>query len=238
MKILLKKRFRKRITVGNVKFFLMVLFAIFAFDQTNTVSAQKPSKAKRQEQIFAAETLLDRLGYWITKVDGAADASTYQAVVAFQKVEGRRRTGVVNQTELAALRRASRPAARFAGEAHIEIDITLQVLFLVDENAIATRVLPISSGNEEKYFDEQAGKWAIAYTPRGEFKITRQISGIRRAPLGNLYYPNYFTGGVAIHGSLLVPFQPASHGCVRIPNFAAEAFQKLVRIGTPVLVYD
>lgn len=185
--------------------------------------------------LFEAEKLLAGLGYWITKIDGIKDASTYHAVVAFQKTERRKRTGLVTASEVEAMKNAARPSPKFAGEAHIEIDITRQILFMVDAGGV-TIILPVSTGSDERYFSE--GKWQIAHTPRGEFKVTRQIFGVRRAPLGNLYYPNYFSGGVAIHGSASIPFEPASHGCVRIPNFAARDFQALVAIGTKVFVYD
>src|SRR5882724_243391 len=35
-----------------------------------------------------------------------------------------------------------------------------------------------------------------------------------------------------------VPIQPASHGCIRIPMFAAHEMSKLLKVGTIVLVYD
>ena len=53
-----------------------------------------------------------------------------------------------------------------------------------------------------------------------------------------MYYSNYISGGVAIHGYRSVPFQPASHGCIRIPIFAARELSKLMELGTIVLVYD
>ena len=53
-----------------------------------------------------------------------------------------------------------------------------------------------------------------------------------------MYYSNYISGGVAIHGYPSVPIQPASHGCIRIPMFAAREMSKLLPIGTIVLVYD
>jgi hypothetical protein len=43
---------------------------------------------------------------------------------------------------------------------------------------------------------------------------------------------------VAIHGYRTVPIQPESHGCIRIPIFAAREVSKLLPIGTIVLVYD
>ena len=187
--------------------------------------------------MLEVETLLSNFGYWITKVDGKSDASTYHAIVAFQKVQGRKRTGVLSAADLEALRFAEAPRARYDnGAIHIEIDITRQVLFVVDASGVVFRILPVSSGNEKRYFDQ--GRWQIAHTPRGRFRIERKINGVREASLGSLYYPNYFYGGVAIHGSNLVPPFPASHGCVRIPRFADRAFFQITAIGMEVYVYD
>ena len=210
---------------------------VFLTSAVHIVTAQNNSSRKtRASLIPEAEKLLTDLGYWIKKVDGKKNDSTYHAITAFQKVEGRRRTGVLTQKELDAMRLASRPAAKHAGAAHIEVDNARQVLFLVDENGNVTHILPVSTGNDKKYMSR--GKQQTANTPRGDYKITRQIAGVRRAPLGDLYYPNYFLGGWAIHGSTSIPFVPASHGCVRIPNFAAEDFSHLVWVDMNVFVYD
>ncbi len=213
---------------------MIFISGFFAFAQS------KPKKNLRQtvngDLIYEAETLLSERGYWISKIDRQKDASTYHAIVAFQKVEGRKRTGVLNVAELEAIRLIARPQPKYTGAAHIEIDLTRQILFLVGDDGIVARILPVSSGSEESYFDE--GKWQIAHTPRGEFQITRQIKGIRRAPLGTLYEPNYFYNGVAIHGSNSIPFKPASHGCVRIPRFASKEFSDLVSVGMKVYVFD
>ena len=228
-----RNRFRRPGESGITVAALMVFIVFFGLHLTAPAQA-----ADKGGQILEAERLLSDLGYWITKVDRTADASTRHAILAFQKVENRRRTGVLTAKELEALRAAARPLPKFAGggELRVEIDITRQVLFLIDESGTVIRILSVSTGNEERYFDQ--GRWQTAHTPRGAFRVTRQIFGVRRAPLGSLYYPSYFTGGVAIHGSPSVPAYPASHGCVRIPNFAAAEFQKLIRVGTPVTVYD
>lgn len=210
---------------------------IFLGPAVQVTMAQNHSGKKMQEPlIHEAEKLLADLGYWIIKIDDKKDSSTYHAITAFQKVEGRRRTGILTQKELNAMRLASRPVGKYTGPAHIEIDVTRQIIFLVDESGIVTQVLPVSTGNDKKYFDK--GIWQTAHTPRGDFKIMRQIAGVRRASLGDLYHPNYFFGGWAIHGSMSVPFLPASHGCVRIPNFAAKDFSRLVWVGMNVFVYD
>jgi lipoprotein-anchoring transpeptidase ErfK/SrfK len=78
----------------------------------------------------------------------------------------------------------------------------------------------------------------LAYTPRGRFRIYAKLSGWKRSPLGLLYYPNYFSGGVAIHGNPSVPHEPESHGCIRIPMLAAAEVSKQLPVGTIVLIYD
>jgi lipoprotein-anchoring transpeptidase ErfK/SrfK len=222
----------------SVRKLTVSLFATILFlSLSGTAIAANGGKTKLAPAVVnEAEQLLANIGYWITKVDGTADASTRHAVVAFQKVEGMKRTGVVDDRLLNALRNAARPAARFSGGPHVEIDITRQVLFLVNEDDVVTGILPISTGSGEKYFSE--GKWQRSYTPRGTFRVTRQIKGVRKAPLGTIYYPNYFNGGIAIHGSNSIPVTPASHGCARIPRFAERELSDLVYVGMPVYVYD
>jgi hypothetical protein len=200
---------------------------------TGDAVGMSPSKVDMLE----AERRLSDLGYWITRVDGKADASTRHAIVAFQKVERLRRTGILTAGLMENIRFAQRPAPRFAnGTAHVEIDITRQVLFVTNPENIVIKILPVSTGNEQRYFEN--GRWQIAHTPRGSFHITRKINGVRHAPLGDLFYPNYFYGGVAIHGSNFVPAAPASHGCVRIPRFSDRAFSSMVWVGMSVYVYD
>ena len=225
--------FRKSTTF----FFMSVIF--IALGGILPVTGKVPPKVRRAEtiNIFEAETLLSNLGYWIVKVDGVSDASTRQAIIAFQKVQGRNRTGKLDAADVEALRFGQAPQAKFqTNAAHIEIDLTRQVLFLTDSSGDVVRILPVSSGNEKKYFDQ--GKWQVAHTPRGTFRIERKVNGVRKASLGDLYFPLYFYGGVAIHGSNSVPPFPASHGCVRIPRFADRAFSRMVPVGMEVYVYE
>jgi lipoprotein-anchoring transpeptidase ErfK/SrfK len=215
---------------------ILAVVAVSLLGGINAFAAEGSEAGERRAKTFEAEQILTNLGYWINSVDGNSDDSTRQAVIAFQKVEGLKRTGVLNEEVLDALRNASRPAAKYDGPAHVEIDITKQVIFLVDENGQVTKVLSTSTGSGERYFSE--GKWERAYTPRGHFVISRQIHGIRKAPLGTIYNPSYFNGGIAIHGSNSVPVTAASHGCARIPRFADKEFVDMVYIGMPVYVYD
>ena len=212
--------------------FISTLAAADVFANGNE-SGSASAKAARVKE---AEEILSNLGYWITKVDGKSDDSTRQGIIAFQKVEGLKRTGVLDDNVIRALRLATRPVAKHKGAAHVEIDISRQVIFLVDATGNVTNVLATSTGNGERYFSE--GKWQKAYTPRGTFKIQRQIKGTRKAALGSLYNPSYFNGGIAIHGSNSIPVKAASHGCARIPRFADKQFVEMVKVGMPVYVYD
>jgi len=97
-------------------------------------------------------------------------------------------------------------------------------------------VLPVSTGNDKLFMSD--GQESIAYTPRGRFVVYEKSFGWENGQLGSVYYANYISGGVAIHGYLTVPNQPASHGCIRIPMFAAREVSKFLKLGTIVLVYD
>jgi lipoprotein-anchoring transpeptidase ErfK/SrfK len=97
--------------------------------------------------------------------------------------------------------------------------------------------IPVSSGNEATYTTDD-GEEKTAHTPRGNFSVVRKIAGRRESDLGVLWWPNYFVGGYAIHGSDSVPTYPASHGCVRIPRYAEQDFFRRNPVGRPVFVHD
>lgn len=186
-------------------------------------------------QIKVAETQLAELGYWTGPIDGIFDAGSRSALIAFQKWEGRQTTGKVTLGELDAIRASESPKARETGYQHVEVDIDRQLLFIVNQDG-AVRVLPVSTGNGKPFLAD--GQQSIAYTPRGRFVVYDKSYGWEDGVLGSVYYANYITGGVAIHGYQSVPTTPASHGCIRIPMFAARELSKLLALGTIVLVYD
>ncbi|HYE73750.1 MAG TPA: L,D-transpeptidase family protein [Blastocatellia bacterium] len=219
----------------------LILFAVpaLATPQKSDAKARKTQPAKpvmTGDEIVEARELLGHLGYWVVLEKREPDDSLYHALVAFQKIERRAITGKLTKDELQALRNATRPEPLEWGYNHIEVDLVRQVLFVVDCCGAILRILPISSGSGELFTE---GGWTRrAITPIGRFKITRQIKGWRKSPLGLLYYPNYFTNGIAIHGNPAVPTFPASHGCVRIPMFAAKEFSDMATVGMPVVVHD
>jgi N-acetylmuramoyl-L-alanine amidase len=187
-------------------------------------------------EISEARRLLDQLGYWISLEATGNDISLHHAITALQKIEGRERTGVLTREELEVLRSARMPQPLESEYPHLEIDLDRQVLLVIDGMEAAPRILSISSGSG-KLFTE--GGWTRrAITPTGRFEVHRKIKGWRKSPLGLLYYPNYIYAGIAIHGNPSVPPYPASHGCIRIPMFAAEEFSAIATIGMVVIVYD
>jgi len=223
---------RWSVLIGSLALFL--LWMLTPFDRA---AGQKISgRNLASPEITEAEQRLADLGYWTGPVDGVLDAASKHALIAFQKVEERRRTGILTAAELEALRSASRPEPRDQTYAHIEVDLKRQVLLVVDAEGIVTRVLPVCTGNEQFYMDQ--GQRHRAHTPRGQFTVTRKINGWRRSTLGLLYYPSYLVNGIAIHGSQSIMTYPASHGCIRIPMFAAKEFSEMAPVGMVVVVYD
>ena len=203
---------------------------------TPIVSAQQKRRAGLSvAQIKEAEQRLSELGYWTGPVDGRLDDGTRAAVIAFQKWEGREITGKLTREELEAIRNGAAPKPRDTGYEHVEVDVDRQVLMLVKDDD-SVRVLPVSTGSGKEFLDD--GQMSISYTPRGRFVVYDKTYGWENGQLGSVYYANYITGGVAIHGYLSVPNQPASHGCIRIPMFAAREVSDLLPKGTIVLVYD
>ena len=215
----------------EVKFLFAISLVLLT---ASHAGAQRPTPLTRA-QTRDAERHLANMGYWTGAVDGILDPATRSALIAFQKWERRPVTGQLTFEELEAIRTSVSPQARDVGYAHVEVDLDRQVLMLVDNND-GVRVLPISSGNGKPFMDE--GQESIAHTPRGRFVVYDKEVGWHTGSLGSVYYANFISGGVAIHGSRNVPNQPASHGCIRVPMFAARDVSRLMPVGTIVLVHD
>jgi peptidoglycan hydrolase-like protein with peptidoglycan-binding domain len=188
-----------------------------------------------RQQIKEAERLLSAKGFWTGPIDGIFDAGTRSALIAFQKWHGSEVTGQLTPDELEAIRTSTSPRARELGYEHVEVDLDRQVLMMVGEDG-GVKVLPVSTGSNKAFMDD--GQESIAYTPRGRFLVYEKDVGWQSGPLGSTYYANFISGGVAIHGSRNVPNEPASHGCIRVPMFAAREVSKVLKLGTIVLVYD
>lgn len=214
---------------------LIGLLALLGLAGAAPVSAAQPLS---RAQIRQAEERLAELGFWSGPADGVWDEASKQALIAFQKLQRARATGRLTPAELNALQGAQPIRARMlekSGGPHVEVDLAHQVLFLVDAEGKAGNGLPISSGNGKKF---RAGSWTgEAVTPCGQFEVFSRRQGWRTSPLGEMFNPLYIVGGIAIHGSESVPPFPASHGCIRVPMFAARRLPGMIPPLTPVFVY-
>ncbi len=193
-------------------------------------------RGDRGPAVAALQARLSRLGYWLAAADGNFGLTTQQAVYALQKAAGLTADGVYGPKTAAALDKAVLPRARSASGHVIEVNLTRDLLMIVNEGKIAT-VLNTSTGGGYTY--TSGGVTAVARTPTGQFRIFRSVDGMDVSPLGELWRPRYFYGGYAIHGSDSVPPYPASHGCVRLSYPAIDWIWATGQapIGTEVLVY-
>lgn len=197
-----------------------------------SVLASANAQGRKQRPLTRAElkkahSRLAEMGY---------GRDTRRAVILFQKWEDRNVTGQINRREFEAIMNADPPQARDSGYRHAEVDLDRQLLLLTDADGVVTKILPVSTGSNKRY--NEKGIRGLAYTPTGRFRIYSKISGWRKSPLGLLYYPSYFSDGLAIHGNPSVPNTPQSHGCVRIPMSAAIEVSKALPVGTILLIYD
>jgi lipoprotein-anchoring transpeptidase ErfK/SrfK len=185
--------------------------------------------------VLALQERLDALGYWLGPVDGTFGGLTRQAVYALQKATGLSRDGRVGPATRRALAAGVRPSPRSTTGRVVEIDLERQLLLVVHDGRLLT-ALNTSTGSGGTYWSE--GRLRLAVTPRGRFHVYTQVDGLRVSPLGQLWRPKYFHGGIAVHGYDSVPPWPASHGCVRVSDAAIDRIwaEDLVPVGTAVWV--
>ena len=214
---------------------LLLTLSLLGLIPVNSLGATKSQKhraartrtsALTRAEAKAAAARLSEMGYGTGR----------NALVAFQKWEGRKVTGQLSRDDFDAIMNASAPQAKDSGYKHVEVDLDRQVLLLTDDEGATKKVLPVSTGSDKQYSEK--GMSGLAYTPRGRFRIYAKIAGWRKSPLGLLYYPNYFSDGLAIHGNSSVPDTAQSHGCIRIPMSAAIDISRQLPVGTIVLIYD
>jgi N-acetylmuramoyl-L-alanine amidase len=190
----------------------------------------------RGSQVLALQHKLVALGYWLGGMDGQFGDLTRQSVVAIQKVARITRDGVCGPATWARVDAGTRPRAKSARGHVIEINKATQTLLIVDSGRVK-RIFNTSTGSGQRYL--QGGKWHVAVTPSGSFRVYRRVNKWDDGPLGALYRPQYFNGGIAVHGLASVPSVPASHGCARVSLPAMNNLWAVggMQVGTPVLVY-
>ena len=178
---------------------------------------------------------LSSLGYWNGSADGVYGGLTAQAVMALQKAAGLGRDGVFGPSTRRALENGVRPSSRIGGSG-IEIDKARQLLLVVRGGAV-TMILNTSTGSGQQY--TSGGATHTALTPAGTYSTFRSVNHLDKGPLGDLWRPRYFNGGIAVHGAGSVPGYPASHGCARVSNPAMDMIcaTDTMPIGSRVVVY-
>jgi N-acetylmuramoyl-L-alanine amidase len=205
-------------------------FAPAAAASSRTLRVGSKGKA-----VLAAQKRLAELGYWLGKPDGVYGAATAHAVTALQKVAGLSRDGVLGPKTAKALAAGTKPKARTKRGDVLEVDIARQVLLVVHHGHV--RLIFDASTGSGKYYTSQ-GRRKHAVTPKGTYKVYYVVDGWDPGPLGRLYRPRYFNGGIAVHGYPSVPSTPASHGCVRVTLGAMDYIwsAKLMPMRRTVLV--
>jgi peptidoglycan hydrolase-like protein with peptidoglycan-binding domain len=166
---------------------------------------------------------LARLHYQVN-VSGYYDEATGRAVVAFRKVAGQQRVESVNARIFQLLQRGAGVFhVRYPTDgAHVEADLSKQVLAEIERGGRVRRIITISSGKPS------------TPTVIGRFHVYRKELGTNSHGMVD---SSYFIGGYAIHGYAEVPTYAASHGCLRIPVPDAAAVYGWVKFGYAVDVY-
>jgi N-acetylmuramoyl-L-alanine amidase len=186
--------------------------------------------------VVALQAQLQSLGYWVDDAHGQFGDSTQQAVYALQKTAGIIPDGIVGPNTEASLAAKVIPRPLSTNGYAVEVDLEKGLVLVVDQGR-AIYVLNTSTGGGYTYTSQ--GVRAVADTPRGHFRVNRQVDGLVIAPLGELWRPKYFYGGFAIHGDSYVPPFPVSHGCVRVSYEAIDWIwaNNLMPMGTANWIY-
>ena len=169
---------------------------------------------------------LRSLNFHVPPPSQSYTTSVRDAVIAFQKVSGLRRTGAMGQTDWKTLAKLKPVQATRKGSPNrIEVDKTRQILIKVRKGKVMG-VLHTSTGR-------------TGNTPEGVHKIRWKApqTSTWLGP-GLLYRTLTFWGNsFAIHGWKSVPTSPASSGCVRIPMWAADWLYDRSPVGETVIVH-
>ncbi|MGA1745433.1 MAG: L,D-transpeptidase family protein, partial [Ilumatobacteraceae bacterium] len=200
------------------------------------------------EDVRNLQVRLAELKFAPGPIDGIYGRATVQAVWAFEKlvlqVPRDDATGVVTPEMWDVLRGDVQILPRRQADTprHAEVYLPEQVIvtFLAGRPTLISHMSsgdgkpwceevvidPGEAGNDspeqiEKGEQLKVGVCGESITPAGIFTFYRRSTGTRETKLGTLYNPVYFNAGIAVHGAILVPLKPASHGCIRIPMSVA-----------------
>lgn len=215
------------------------------------------------DEVLALQTRLNELHFDVKVPDGYMGPNTTAAIWAFEQlVLGRSTKDVTGRVTPEMWERLKQPLGivprrPLAGANHVEVYLPEQTA-VVFEGTNVKLISHISSGSGEHWCatPRNVPDWPGAttttlpvgkklrrmcgesITPGGIYQVERKETGWYDIPLGRVYNPIFFNGGIALHGYDEVPLKPASHGCIRFPMHIAEYLPKLVHIGDQVLVWD
>lgn len=173
--------------------------------------------------VLLLEKRLRALGYYLPGADRRYDSRTGDIVVAWHKVQGRARTRTITAADWRRLADPRIPKPRSKSPRfHIEVDQTKQALYVV-KGGVIRWILPASTGGP-----------GVGTTYDGTYRFWLRFPGYSPK---RLYYPSFFHEGRAIHGWPDVPPTAASHGCVRIPMWAAVWMYEQLSVGGVIKIY-
>lgn len=199
------------------------------------------SEGSTGPEVAAYQARLASLHFDPGAQSGTFTSDTTYAIHALQKMMGVPVSGRLGEPERLALMNFQYPAPLKpdAEPNHTEIDVTKQVMTLYIDGQVRL-ITTISTGSGKNYcytpFYKTVRVCENANTPEGRFAYTYFVNAWHRSPLGQLYKPFYFNGGIAVHGYPDVPVRPASHGCTRVPMRIADYWSTLVAKGDAVYV--
>ncbi len=202
----------------------------YAFLRTPNVSVPEPPAPRLpapEPKVRALQQQLVELGYLVTgDDDGRFGPATSNALLAFQKWEGLRRTGLMDAATQARLATAERPTPRTRGQLGRRAEVLLdrQVTLLIQNNRVV-RTIAVSSGKPS------------TPTPPGDYHVYAKYPRWWSVPFREwLPWAIPFVGGYAFHEFGTVPPYPASHGCVRQLYTVARWTYNFSTVGMPVKV--
>jgi L,D-transpeptidase catalytic domain len=169
-------------------------------------------------------SLVDEGYYTGGHVSGKFNHGSQLATLAFRKVNNMARNyqykPVIFQKLLMG-KGAFQP--RYHEGHHVEVDISRQVMALVDGDKVAA-VFHVSTGKPS------------TPTVRGTYHFYRKDAGYNSE---GMYYSVYFIRGYATHGYNPVPMhEAASHGCIRNPIPFSTYIYNWINLGDAIHVYQ
>jgi N-acetylmuramoyl-L-alanine amidase len=204
--------------------------------QHNTTPPPAPSWTKTLRvgdsgpAVSELQQRLRSMGYAVD-TGGTFTRETHHAVMAFQKVNGLIRDGIVGPQTRGALANPRQPDIGRGEADRIVVDLSDQVAYVVN-NGRLDFIVNVSTG------DPNHPDGLGVATRKGTFRVYRRSAGTYHGTMGTIYWPAFFDGGIALHGSKSVPAYPASHGCVRVPMHLAERVYREATRGSQVIVRD